>query len=257
VDADELLKVYDEQVRGAFLASPPPGWTIEEDGPVARALAGQHGFAMFVRDASGLDGEELVGIVDRTVAFFRDAGRGFEWKTFDHDRPDLVPLLLAAGAEAEEHETILMGEAATLAGPPALPSGLRMREVDQPADFERIRAMHAQVWDDDHAWLVDHLVAGTRAEGVRVFVVEDGDLVVSAAWLSPLAGTGVAGLWGGSTLAEYRGRGVYRALVAQRARLALSLGYPYLQVDASEDSRPILERLGLVVVGGTTPYQLG
>lgn len=31
-------------------------------------------------------------------------------------------------------------------------------------------------------------------------------------------------------------------------------GYPLLQVDASNDSRPILERLGLHAVGGTVPY---
>jgi hypothetical protein len=88
-------------------------------------------------------------------------------------------------------------------------------------------------------------------------MVEDGDLVVSAAWLTPFAGTRVAGLWGGSTLAAYRGRGIYRALVARRAQLAVADGFTLLQVDASDDSRPILERLGLSVVGGTTPYVLG
>ena len=43
-------------------------------------------------------------------------------------------------------------------------------------------------------------------------------------------------------------------LVGDGHRLALDLGYDVLQVDASDDSRPILERLGLQVVGGTTPY---
>jgi hypothetical protein len=42
--------------------------------------------------------------------------------------------------------------------------------------------------------------------------------------------------------------------VARRAQIALERGYSILQVDASDDSRPILERLGLQVVGGTTPY---
>ena len=77
---------------------------------------------------------------------------------------------------------------------------------------------------------------------------------VSAAWLVPLAGTQVAGLWGGSTLAAYRGRGIYRALVSRRAHLALERGYSTLQVDASDDSRPILERLGLHTVGRSVPY---
>jgi hypothetical protein len=34
----------------------------------------------------------------------------------------------------------------------------------------------------------------------------------------------------------------------------VAAGYRILQVDASDESRPILERLGLHVVGGTTPY---
>ena len=48
--------------------------------------------------------------------------------------------------------------------------------------------------------------------------------------------------------------GVYRAVVAYRANLAAQRGLRYLQVDASDDSRPILERLGFVAVTTTTPF---
>mgnify|MGYP003439031175 CR=1 FL=1 len=41
---------------------------------------------------------------------------------------------------------------------------------------------------------------------------------------------------------------------ALRAALAAARGYRYLQVDASDDSRPILERLGFVALGTTTPF---
>jgi hypothetical protein len=78
--------------------------------------------------------------------------------------------------------------------------------------------------------------------------------VVSAAWLAPMTGSRCAGLWGGSTLATHRGRGIYRALVRTRANEAARRGFTLLQVDATEDSRPILERLGMTVVGTTTPY---
>ncbi|HEY3017227.1 MAG TPA: GNAT family N-acetyltransferase, partial [Gaiellaceae bacterium] len=53
---------------------------------------------------------------------------------------------------------------------------------------------------------------------------------------------------------EWRRRGIYRALVAYRARLAERRGRRYLQVDASDESRPILERLGFVAVTTTTPF---
>ncbi len=58
-------------------------------------------------------------------------------------------------------------------------------------------------------------------------------------------------------MAEWRGRGLYRALIAFRARIAAERGYRYLQVDASDQSRPILERLGFVALTTTTPYVYG
>ncbi len=67
-------------------------------------------------------------------------------------------------------------------------------------------------------------------------------------------GTRFAGLWGGGTVETWRGRGIYRALVAHRARIAADHGYRYVQVDASDQSRPILERLGLAPLTTTTPY---
>jgi hypothetical protein len=43
-------------------------------------------------------------------------------------------------------------------------------------------------------------------------------------------------------------------LVSHRAARAAAAGFRYLQVDASADSRPILQRLGFVEVATTIPY---
>ena len=80
--------------------------------------------------------------------------------------------------------------------------------------------------------------------------------VISYAALRLTPGVDFAGLWGGTTHAEWRGRGLYRALTAYRARLALDAGHPYVRVDTSPDSRPILTRLGLHQVTTTTPCVL-
>jgi GNAT superfamily N-acetyltransferase len=66
--------------------------------------------------------------------------------------------------------------------------------------------------------------------------------------------TDFASLWGGGTLPAWRGRGVFRSLVAYRAALASARGFRYLQVDASSDSQPILRRLGFVELATTTPF---
>jgi GNAT superfamily N-acetyltransferase len=258
VTPEELLAVYDDEVRASFPDRMPPGWSGERDGPLTRCLTGRAGFVMLTEPAARLSGAELRALVDRTTAFFAVHGRWFEWKTFDHDPPGLRPLLLDRGAVPEPHEALVLGEAAAIAVPPTVPAGLTLRTAATRADLERIAALQSEVWGEDWSWLPDDLELRMAADPpVVVLLVEDGDRVVCAAWLSPFAGTRVAGLWGGSTLAAYRGRGVYRALVARRAQLAVDLGYPILQVDASDDSRPILERLGLSVVGGTTPFVVG
>ena len=89
---------------------------------------------------------------------------------------------------------------------------------------------------------------------VYAVVAMAGDVPVSAARIELPPGRQFAGLWGGGTVPAWRGRGVYRALVAHRAGVAAARGYRYLQVDALETSRPILERLGFAVLTTTTPY---
>lgn len=265
---DELVKAYDDEVRGSFIDRLPPGWSVTVDGPLARALTTRGGFAMFVRRPDDLTEHDLEALVERTVAHYAEQGCRFEWKTFDHDREDLRPLLRAHGAQTEPHEALVLGEATALIDASVqvskeysseddidLDNGLTLRQVTERDGLERIAAMESEVWGEDWSWLADDLAARlTGTDPVHIFVVEHNETVVSAAWLTPLSGTRVAGLWGGSTLAAYRRRGIYRALVAVRARRAIDLGYEILQVDASPNSQPILERLGLHTVGGTTPY---
>jgi len=143
-----------------------------------------------------------------------------------------------------------------------------MREVTSRVDLDRIMGMEATVWGEDYSWHAEALEQeiATDPEGITVVVAEfnarDGDArdddapgtVLSAGWVRYVRGTAFATLWGGSTLVEWRGRGIYKALVAYRARLAVVRGYTHLEVDASDDSRPILQRLGFVPVTTTTPY---
>ena len=66
------------------------------------------------------------------------------------------------------------------------------------------------------------------------------------AWLRMPTHSPFASLWGGATLAPYRGRGLYTALVAVRAQEAKARGYQFLTIDASDMSRPICEKQGFV-----------
>jgi GNAT superfamily N-acetyltransferase len=257
LDPAELLAAYDAQLRGRVPDRLPHGEQVDRDGPVIRFTGSVGGGWVLYRDLGGLEGPELDELIARQVRVFSQRGERFEWKLHGHDKPaDLPERLRSAGFVPEEQETIVIAPVAAIAGPPVLPDGVTLREVTDRADFERIRVMEEAVWNDDHSWVADMFEAerSVDPDALTIVVAEADGIVVCAAWIRFDAGTEFATLWGGATLPEWRGRGIYRATVAYRANLAEARGFRYLEVDASDDSRPILERLGFVPVTTTTPY---
>ncbi|MGK5519959.1 GNAT family N-acetyltransferase [Micromonospora sp. URMC 107] len=258
LDARTLRDAYDAQVRPEIPDPLPAGVSVERDGPLVRVLGlDRRGFLTY-RTLDGLAGAELDALIARQVEFFRRRGEAVEWKLNGHDQPaDLPDRLRAAGFVAEDEETVVVGPVAALAAAvPVLPEGVRLREVSAREDLERIAAMEEAVWHDDRGHLATGLAKEIEADpqSITVVVAEAGDEVVSAGWVRYQANSSFATLWGGSTLPRWRRRGVYRALVAYRARLAQQRGRTLLQVDCSPDSRPILQRLGLVAVTTATAY---
>ena len=209
------------------------------------------------RDLDGLEGPELDELIARQVQVFGKRGETFEWKLHGHDRPaDLPERLRAAGFVPEEQETVVIAPVDAIAAELTLPDGVSLREVTSRADLERMAAMEQTVWGEQHMWVPDMLGAELEAnlEGLVIVLAEAADEVVCAGWIRFERPTEFATLWGGATLPDWRGRGIYRAVVAHRANLAAERGFRYLEVDASDDSRPILERLGFTAVTTTTPY---
>lgn len=257
-DPAALLRLYDEQLRVHVHDREPESVTRDQDGPVVRMTGFGPGGWLMYRDLDGLDGDALDAFIRRQIAYFADRGMAFEWKLHGHDLPvDLSERLVSAGFVPEERETILIAPIDRVPLDDEPPAGVAVREVRDRADYDRIADLEAAVWpDDDTRGWIDSLAEEVDADpdGTRVFMAEAGDVVVCAAWIRFPSNTDFATLWGGSTRKEWRGRGIYRSLVARRARLAEAQGRRYLQVDASDDSRPILERLGFIVVGTTTPY---
>jgi GNAT superfamily N-acetyltransferase len=255
-DAAALLAAYNAQLRAHTPDRLPAGIEIDRDGPLLRTAGfGAQGWVEY-RDLGGLDGDELDELIARQVDVFAARGQRFEWKLHGHDLPaDLPEHLRRAGLAPEEQETVMIGAVDDVAGEPQLPADVVIREVLEPDDFAAVATLEETVWDEDHGW-VDDLAAEREADpaGLRMFLAEAEDHAVSAGWVRFPSNTEFATFWGGATLEEWRGRGIYRALVAHRARLAAARGRRYVEVDASDDSRPILERLGFVAVTTTTPY---
>lgn len=253
-----LRAAYDAQLRARVPDPVPAGVTVERDGPLLRIRGLDPGGFLTYESLGGLTGAALDELIARQRDLFADLGEPVEWKLHGHDEPaDLPQRLRAAGFQPAEQETVVIGPVAALAGTlPVPPDGVHLREASSRVDLDRIAAMEEKVWGDSRGWLADGLQRELAADpqALTVVIAEAGDELVSAGWVRYVTGTGFATLWGGSTLPQWRRRGVYRALVTYRARLAAARGFTLLEVDASDDSRPILHRLGFVSVTTTTPY---
>lgn len=183
--------------------------------------------------------------------------RHAEWKTRTHDdAPGLEDALSAAGFVPEKAESVMLGEATALIGTDP-PPGVTVRQLTAPEDMRAALEMQDRVFGG--APRADSMLSSIlrqQADGkpVELWAAEVDGRIVSAGRIDPIAATTFAGIWGGATLPEYRGRGIYRALTSARVRSAMSHGVRWIHSDSTEDSRPILERAGLVKVTETVPW---
>lgn len=258
-DPAAVLALLTDQLRRN---APPDGATarVEQSGRVVRQIdpGGWNGVVYSDFDPSGADAD--AGVAEQ-IAFFRTVSGldAFEWKRYAEDEPkDLGRRLVAAGFEPGDPETVLVASAAALAGgePAALPPGVELVDVTGAEGIDLMVHAHNAAFGGEHSRLRDSMLRQLSERPQRMYgvVAMAEGRAVCAARLELNPGTAFAGLWGGGTDPQWRGRGIYRATVVHRARIALAHGATYLQVDASAMSKPILQRLGFTRLTVTTPY---
>jgi ribosomal protein S18 acetylase RimI-like enzyme len=256
-EPDRLLGLYDEQLRTD--AETPSAIAVTPLGPLRLVtFAGGQGFVTY-RDLAGADAGAIRELVSQALAHFQADRtiRAVEWKTRGHDRaPGLHEALSANGFTPDEPESIMLGQLQALAVDVQLPDGVTLRRVTEEADVRAMSAMADEALGDpvskERADALLHRLS--LNDGMELWVAEAAGQTVCAGRLEPVPGTDFAGIWGGATRPEWRGRGIYRALTAARARSALRMGKTLVHSDSTEYSRPILERAGLVKASTTTPY---
>ncbi|MGY4857821.1 GNAT family N-acetyltransferase [Cryobacterium sp. AP23] len=254
---EQYLQAYDDQLRTD--AETPSATSVTRLGPLRLVtFAGRRGFVTY-RDLDGADEHTIGQLVAGALAFFRADPEiaHVEWKSRGHDHaPGLHAALLANGFAPDDAESIMIGPLEALCADVATPAGVIVRRVTAEAE---VRAMSATVdeafGDPVDTRMADALLARlARGDGMELWAAEADGRFVCGGRLEPVPGTEFVGIWGGATLEAYRGRGIYRAVTAARARSALAQGKTLVHSDSTEYSRPILERAGLVKVSTTTPY---
>lgn len=253
-EMEPLLKTFDAQMRRK-VRTDVPGLRIEVEPHIMRTV-GVDDRGWFGVGWTDLDESSVDRVIAHEVEYFGRLGQSFEWKYYDYDRPaDLEQRLIKAGFTPGEDESIMVGEVDALPRTEP-PEGIRLVDVTDAAGVDMMIDLNAKVFGADHPRFRAQLLAQIEddPEASVLVLAMDGDRAVCAARAEFPASGDFASLWGGGTLPEWRRRGIYRAVVTYRADRAAARGYRYLHVDASSESRPILERLGFIRLCRTTPY---
>jgi hypothetical protein len=219
-----------------------------------RAADGSHHSILF----SSLSDDNADSVIVEQAAHYRALGVEVEWKAYAHDTPaDLLDRLSRHGFEIGPHETVLVLD---LNDRPAWMNDAthEVIRVETPEQVDLFRKAATEIFDKDCYFTANELLAAIRSGSSNHvgYIASVDNLAASIGRLYTNPQSVFGGLYGGGTMKTHRGRGLYRAVVAARARDAAKLGARYLIVDALPTSRPILERLGFVHLTDTWPCVL-
>jgi GNAT superfamily N-acetyltransferase len=186
------------------------------------------------------------------------------WKVYAHDQPSsaLVPPLLDHGFKPEsEYTNALMMNAVDdvlKQLPTASPRGLEVRELVTAQSLDAYQSIWDAVWPEspNERYVNDYRRLAARSDpGTQFFAGFDDGEPVTSGYMFHHPGDPIVLLCGGATKAAWRGRGVYKAMLAARANAAKARGASYLSVEASPESEPILRRLGFTKYSTLTFYE--
>jgi hypothetical protein len=251
MDRNTILDLFNQHLRIGIIE---PNSQRERTDSVIRkiSLSNEPGFISY----SEMDQSKADKVIEEQIAYYKSLKQQFEWKVFDYDQPlDLKERLRKKGFTLEESEALMISdltEANQLIDTQVLPEIKRLTTEQEIWDIIKLEE---EVWNENYQDLGQRLVRDFNDPSAHLSLYGayvDGK-IVCAAWIYLHEGTPFASLWGGSTLAGFRKRGYYSALLAIRAREALEKGYPLLIVDASSMSKPILEKHGFDCYGYSTP----
>ncbi len=199
--------------------------------------------------------------IQNEIKYFQSLNRSFEWKVYDFDSPaDITEKLVAQGFEKEESESFMVLDLSNIPSNTNIYIDTNLnRQVMEVKSMQGIKDainVQQQVWGRDLSEQLEYLIhyKKTQPDLITIYVVYDHDAPVSSGWITYNDQSPFAGIWGGSTIEKHRGKGYYSELLHQRIIDAKTRGIRYLTIDASDMSKPIVEKYGFKKIAVTTPF---
>jgi GNAT superfamily N-acetyltransferase len=191
-----------------------------------------------------IDEHDADAVIDEAIAMYRDLGLKFRWNGAPGSGPaDLGARLQSRGLEESwgrgmAHridDTVLRSRTdseVTVVGPGTVDHYTHVMAAGWAADPVALASLHQHLLADDRYHLFVAYCEGEPAAAASYIAFDRSAFLMSGVVLPP-----------------YRGRGLYRALVAARLAHAHSLGLVLATTHAREaSSAPILERIGFETI---------
>ncbi len=252
LNPSEVIKLYIEHERK--IQHDVPNATRFADENVVRYVydGSRPGFICFYQ-ANTLTIDELI---DREVAFFKKLGKSFEWKTYATDEPaDIGKRLLTKGFVADDTESFLVRSIQDYQPELTLPNGVTCKSVISKQMFrDSFEIQNTEFPFDVNEHVEKYWEKFGLDDNSTIYNVYENGKPVSTARVDFTPNSPFAGLYAGTTLTPYRGKGYYQLLLNYRIAEAKRRGRNYITIDALETSRPIVEKHGFQFITTTTPY---
>jgi len=240
MNKNRLLLQYDKDLRMRVMY---PEARREITGDVVR----------YIRQAPGMNfvsftfatEPNLTRVIDSEVSYLAPKNQPFTWKVYDHDPlPGLAEKLTANGfAPDNDPAAVMVFDMKKLPASIETPNA-NIRRITHRDELKDVIFVLDNVYGGHNNWVYNRLGLHLQIPGyLSIYAAYVDEQPVSIAWTYFPRGH-FATLFGGTTLAEYRNRGLYTSLLNIRLKEIRERGYPFAVVEAGSMSRPIVARHG-------------
>jgi GNAT superfamily N-acetyltransferase len=248
MDLGRVLTQYDVEVRACPTAQ--PGFRVKQTDGVIR-LTGHFNFISWWDLRPGAARQAVAN----QAAHFRSRRESLICRVYEYDKPaELGDYLADEGFEAEQPGTLMIFDLADQLTAPVGPD-TEIRRVTTLEDLQGFIAASDVAFGKQESWWIEAYSSRLGDPDLGLYIALVSGKTVASARLE-LGSSNFGLLFGGGVSPSHRRQGLYRALVAERAKEARRRGCRYLVSDARETSRPILQNLGFVGAAMETTWVL-
>jgi hypothetical protein len=252
MNIENILTLYDKDLR---IHRMYPEARREVNGDVVR----------FLRQAPGMNlvaftfatERTLDPVIAREVAYLAPFEQPFTWKVYDHDRLPRLRTKLLDQHFAEDSDPAAVMVLDVTRAPAQIFQFDPTLHIERLTSVDKLRAIVEvldAVYGGSHDWVYNRMGVHLRIpKYLSAYAVCVDGRPVSVAWTYFPEGH-FATLFGGTTLAEYRSRGLYSSLLAVRLNEIRQRGYPFAVVETGPMSRPIVAKRGFQQVSTVWDY---